>query len=688
MEWNDLPDSSLANELNAKKLAHPTNASFDPVAWVEAIAALADPSQRDVDLTFAAIHYGHQLGSLREYNIPLITQGFSRQHLVRLAAAYANQQYMTLTETARTQLKAVGRKTGVYDFERAQQQFVSNVAGQEMTADDHIVYLVDSLPHWLFHIWKVAEDAPIDEPEDAFQFAGRAMAIASIERSLRHLWLCTLWNGNAIEKTENKLIEGPRDRAVAERWFAWDLRQQMLLSREHRIDAASRIFAGGKLPPVKPAFGRTVIRVEWPQSEHRRFIVGNTSGVRPEQRGHVSERDMLEAQYTGAFLDEPLPRSPRGSFTCRELSTAWWVLQDLARVASNDLGKAWMPDDTAIGRFAITVERKDLAKVFSQCLSIDPERGGEIVDWLTCDPNDTGRLFAKSFWSEPLLPAPDSELRHILLAPLLTGAPLKRIEAWMERGGISDNQGVKGRGKPFEKYVRSEIATVLAANCLLTDTVVAEHGLKRKGESEEIDLLVRVGDAVLVGEVKCFVAPSEPTDKHNHLGNLSKATEQGKKKRAWAQTNREKIGIAVGVTDPARLAALTIIPVVVLNNGMGIGLERDGVPVVDLHYLRLLLSSGSYQSGARFERGVGVTSEIVKLYASQAELETNLMELLRTPPPLKRFDGALRWRQVPFPTSFGGDFFMELPALSVEPPPNLLRDMPFQQEFRKDRLIL
>lgn len=678
MQWNDLTVSPLAKQLKVKELAHPTNSNFDAAAWIKAAEAIPTPSQRDRDLMFAAIYYGRELGSLREHRIPSLTKGFTRQRAARLAAAYANQQFMTLSNKVLAQIRAERRKSGVFDLERAQQQFVRNVGGQEMTADDHVVYLVDSLPHWLFHIWTLGDDAQVDEPAEAIQFAAQAMAVASIEHSLRHLWLSALWNGDAIEMAGKTFIEGPRDRALAEMWFVWDLRQQMLLAYEHSVDAGSRILVGGKLPPVKPAIGRTVIRIEWPQSEHRRFILGNASGARPEQRGHVSERDMLEAQYTGLFLDEKLPRSPDGSFTCRELSAAWWVLKDLARVALDDLGKAWMPNDKAIGRFAITAERKDLANVFSRCLRISDEHAGTIVDWLTGDPSDTTRLFSKSFWAEPLLPEPGSERRHILLAPLLTGAPVKRIEAWMEKGGISDSQGVKGRGKPFEHFVRSRISEALDENPLLNDIAVAEHGLKRKGESEEIDLLVRVGNVVLVGEVKCFVAPSEPTEKYNHLENLSKATLQGERKRIWADANRETIGRTLGVTDAARLAELKIIAVVILNNGMGIGLERHGVPVVDLHYLRLLLSSGSYQSGARFERGVGVTSEFVKLYSSQAELEVAFAELLRTPPPLKRFENALRWRRVPFPTSDSRDFSIELPALLEEPTPNLLRDVPYR----------
>ncbi len=180
---------------------------------------------------------------------------------------------------------------------------------------------------------------------------------------------------------------------------------------------------------------------------------------------------------------------------------------------------------------------------------------------------------------------------------------------------------------------------------------------------------------MLVGEVKCFVAPSEPTDKHNHLVNLDKATGQAEIKRAWADTNRDRIAEALAV-DPARAAALRILPLVVLNHGFGIGLERHGVPVVDLHYLRILLGWGSYQGDTRFERHVGVLYDPVLLYRSHAELEAKIDVLLREPPPLKRFTDRTRWRRIPFDTSDGSRFLIELPTIAEDAAPNALRDMP------------
>lgn len=681
MEWSDLPASELKRQLDAKTLSHPTNAAYDQAAWRSAVSAINEPTERDLQLGAAAIHFGRELTSLRMSAIPKTVRGFSRRRLVRLLAAVANQQYLTLQAKLKKGMKQ--QKSGnLFDMERAQQLVVEGAGGQIASPDDLITYLVDSLPHWLFHIWQVADDAPSDEPKSVIDFAAYALSVFSIEHSLRHLWLEALWLGTRFREEGGALINEPWDRDLAGRWLVWQQRDLQNFMSEFHINAGSRIVAGGPLPPVVPAIERTVIRISRPPSGRRVFVTGRALGTKNEQRNHVTESNVLDRLYTGLFMDEALPKSPGGDLTCRELNRAWWILMDLARLVVDDLGSGLWQSDKDEERFSCKVARADIVRIFTECLRVTPDRAGFMVDWFTCNPADTNRIFAKSVWSEPLLPEPGTGDLFVVLAPLLSGSSVKRVEAWMERGGISDNGGLKGRGKPFERHVRAVVSDVLAANELLTDAFTAEDGLKRKGESEEIDLLVRVGDVLLVGEVKCFVAPSEPTDKRNHLKNLDKATAQAAAKRAWAEANRDAVARAIGI-DAAHAARLRVVPVVVLNHGFGMGLERYGVPIVDLHYFKILLGFGRYHAAARFERNAGVISETVTLYRSQSEFETKIEGLLRDPPSLQRFSKRLTWRRNPFLTSNKKPFLIELPAISDDRQPNILRDMPALKPKKK-----
>jgi hypothetical protein len=537
-----------------------------------------------------------------------------------------------------------------------------------MTGDDHATHLVDALPHWLHHILTLPDDGVRRAPEEPDQHAGRAIMISSIERALRDLWQEALWNGHQLVRDNGVTIHGPMDRPSAERWFIWELRHQALLSQEMFIDLGAHIIGGGRLPPVAPVLKRTITNVTRGRDGKRRFRIGPVSGKKPVDRLRVSEHDALERLYTGLFLDENLPKFG-AEITCRLLNQAWWLIADLVRLICEQACKPWFDDDRGVGRFAFPIGRDELQELLADALEISRHSADAIVEFLTIDTADNKELFGRGFWPSPLLPDLARGRLYLIAAPLLIGSPLRRVEAWLERGGLTDRAGIKGRGKPFETFVRSAVTHVLAQNPLLPDHAVVPHALKRKGSSEEIDLIVRVGRTLLIGEVKCFVFPSEPLERFNYLKNVESAVQQAKNKAAWVDQNRTHVAQLVGVTDESEAKALKIVPVIITNHGLCLGLEIEGVTVSDLHYLELLMGCGHYQGDTMFKREMGTVHQNVILYSSQADFEQRVAELFANPPPLNRYQGKIEWQRVPFMTSDNSAFALLLPALS-EPPMN------------------
>jgi hypothetical protein len=457
------------------------------------------------------------------------------------------------------------------------------------------------------------------------------------------------------------------DRPSAERWFIWELRHQALLSQEMFLDLGAHIVGGGRLPPVAPVLKRTITGVSR-RNGKRRFKIGPVSGRKPVDRLRVSEHDALERLYTGLFLDESLPKLG-ADITCRLLNKAWWLIADLVRLIGEQAGSPWFDDERGVGRFAFPIGRDELQELLADALEISCDRADAVVEFLTINTADSKELFGRGFWPSPLLPDKARGRLYLIAAPLLIGSPLRRVEAWLERGGLTDRAGIKGRGKPFETFVRNAVTEALAQNPLLPNHAVAPHALKRKGSSEEIDLIIRVGGTLLVGEVKCFVFPSEPLERFNYLKNIESAVQQAKNKAAWVDQNRTRVATLVGVTDGTEAEALKIAPLVVTNHGLCLGLEIEGVTVSDLHYLELLMGSGHYQGDTMFKRQMGTVHQNVILYSSQADFELRVAQLFADPPPLKRYKGKVEWQRVPFMTSDNSAFALLLPALS-EPPMN------------------
>lgn len=673
MEWQDLPLSPLWRLLKRGKLKHPTSTAFDGHDWQEALETLEKVSQRDRDLITSALWCGFQIMQLRAKGIPIVTSQGTRAELVELLSAFLNHQFLTVRHKSLTELRKRKKAGQPLDLDQAARMLVSGAGEQSWTPDDLITYLIDSLPHWLFHVWKKEEDGPAPAVSDPMRFAAVSGLICSIEHSLKDLWQEAVWSGTAMIYEGEAMIDIPRDRDLAAHWAVFDAREQNLMGFEQNLEAGAHIVTGGKLAPVTPVLSKTVIRLERQPSGSRKIVTGRALGTKRQQRGHVLEQDMLERLYTGLFLDEPLPLCFDGSVTCRELSRTWWLLKDLAELLAEEFKSKFSAEEALNERFAAPFRRTYLVDLLKVALGISGERAGWMLQWLTCDPTDAGSLFSRSVWNRPLIPDPSSDRLHLLLAPLLAASPVKRVESWMERGGISDSHGVKGRGKPFERHVRSELAEAISSNPLLTDAVVAEHGLKRKNNSEEIDLLLRIGQTIVVGEVKCFVAPSEPIERFNHLGNLAEATTQAKNKLLWAEANRGALVAALG-GGHLNPDDVKIVPLVVINSSFGSGLERSGVPIVDLHYLRLLLGHGSYQGDTRFEKGLGMVYQPVELYKSQPDLEQKLEQRLRNPPPLQRYYKDISWRRVPFRTLDNTPFYIEVVNLP-DNVPNVFADM-------------
>lgn len=664
MEWTDVPESPLFRMLVGKGLPHPTSRAFSDRPWLDAVKEIEAPSPRDYILAAGALEYGRELQTLRAFAGARAVEGLTTSAGIRLLAAMANQQYLTLVALGKVAYEASG---GEAHLESIAQAPIASVWDQELSGDDHSTNLVDSLPSWLFSILQIPPDVEASPPLQPQQFGTRAMVYSSLEHGLRNLWHDVLWSNYAISGKGPTRRHVPLDRALAVRWFAWHLRQQNLDSFETNLNMGAAIVARGALGEIDPVVARTVVRLGRGREGRRTFKVGPASRTSAVQRGHAAERDMLERLYTGLFLDEPLPKFGELELTTRELAKAWWVLADLGRLVSREVGDAVLKTDKLVGRAAIPLDVSDVVTVLSEALQIPAERARVIVDVFTAEPSRTDQLFGKGLWFTPLLPDVELGRCYLLLAPLLVGSSIRRVEYWLELGGISDTTGVKGRGKPFEAHVRDVLGQALSENELLPNTAVLSSGLKRRGSSEEIDLLARIGNTVLVGEVKCFTRPTEAMTQYNYLRRLSDATAQAARKQSWCEANRTDVAGRVGVTKPEQVAELRFKGLVVVNHSFGVGLERNNVPIVDLHFLRLLLGFSEYQGTSRFEAGVGMTFELVKLYKDEADFSARLDANLSDPPVMDRYLKVIGWRDLPFIRGDGGPFSIAIPVLSGAP---------------------
>ena len=159
----------------------------------------------------------------------------------------------------------------------------------------------------------------------------------------------------------------------------------------------------------------------------------------------------------------------------------------------------------AVSRTALSVRRADVVDVLERSLGCGEPTAENIVKFLSW------QLKAyKGLWGCPLVPVPGGDEVCLSRPALEGGNPIRRIEIWLQNGGLNDDLSSGARGDAYEAGLRAKCRDAILGNALLTDSRCAPHAIKKSREfGEQVDLLIQIGDIVLVCEVKCFLFPAD-----------------------------------------------------------------------------------------------------------------------------------------------------------------------------------
>lgn len=649
-------ESELFSRLTKNRsLPHPTARKFDRHAWVQAIDSIGAPTLRDFQLCTAAVHFGHEINSLRKTYESRLFEGLDERTAVCLSIAMANSNFLILMkmarESTRNELKKKEQPLSVGSL--ARQPILGPYPGSKSSSDSAIATIVDTIPHCLERALRLQSEF-VAQKDYALQGA-KLSAIMSIEHNLRNLWQSILWEGWVLTRKDGVLGINPAHKELATLWNIWQWRQEMIAIQGPLQRAIEERWAGESDVFRPPFQDPTVVGVGGHSKETRRLRFGSRSGRESGQHWHATEHEILEASYLASFIDAPLP-GLNNEMSCRDLQRAWCVLRDCAAVLATKCKKG-VSDFESIERFALLIKRDELERAISHCCKLSHENAKAAVAFFTCNLNNLGELFVKGLWACPLVPVDSGENVLIALAAISIGSTTRRIENWLDRGGLSDRLATARRGLRYEAWVREELAVRVARNGLLPNTRCGKESLNRRNEQDEqIDLLIKLGKTLIVGEVKCLLAPVEPMERFNYLAKLSDAGGQAVRKAVWVASQTEMIAEHFEIS-LEEVENVRVIPIVVVNQGAGFGLLAGGARVVDFHFLRLYLTDGKYHSGTAFNfAGKRGASQYQTLYETEREAEDNFEGVMAHPPTLDRFLRGAEWQTTRFPMSSGKDF--------------------------------
>ena len=638
----------------ARKLKSPTSVGYDADAWRVAFVSSQDKTEADAHLLMAACWFASQSQALRQVE-NLAVDALSGSLSVILAIAAINREFLTVAELSIDAI-AEAQANGAVAFDHLVSQLLpGGPAGQHCSAGDIIEAGVDAAESWLFDALTNSIDNT-SAPKDLAPLAVRAMQRYSIQHGINDLWNQALWEGWQFSQQGGDLVWSPADRTITTVIEASRIRQEANFLNIPWIDMSSWAVLA---PKGRKHLGLTRSVVEVVRSRGRRRIrVGAPSCRSGRPPLFVIERGGLEGSYLAPFIDRPFPKDTR--LTCSIVLRAWHVIHDLASALARPLPHPTSLSETEARSLALLVRRHELLDTLTRALNVDASIAATLIQFLSFKVKGKGDKGHRGLWAAPLVAVPGEDRLALAFPALAVSNPLRKAEAWLERGGVDDTLSSNARGSVYEAEFRKQVREALARNPLLTDARCAEHAIKKSAcFSEEIDLLVQLGPLLIVGEVKCWLFPADPNERYNYFKKLKGASQQARNKAELLRARPEVTARALGITEQ-RAKELRVVPLVITNQGFGFSLEVDGCRITEAAFLRTYFGSDEIVTGMMVDTRSGRHAlDKARLYASEAEAADAFEATMAKPFVLRRFVNRIRWRRFPFPTASGSPFFVE-----------------------------
>jgi hypothetical protein len=256
-------------------------------------------------------------------------------------------------------------------------------------------------------------------------------------------------------------------------------------------------------------------------------------------------------------------------------------------------------------------------------------------------------LDARDLWFRPLVNLGGDHL--IALAQPLMGLNLElAIDDWSSQGKLYKEKGIQ-----FEARLRKELVAI-AEFGRISNVRVHKTSIKRlktcKDACGDIDLLVNVGRAILVGEVKTLGFPARALGVYKNISEMRRACGQAARKAKAVADSIEEVLQITGFGSVTDRDNWKVLPFVVSNQAIGVGSSFDRIPIIDRQILDSYLGQGGYYPAARLgQRGAIIDKgQFHAYYDNDLEAEERIEDYLRNPAPIRRYEPFCEPRRVPF----------------------------------------
>ncbi|USI30228.1 hypothetical protein ACD631_20875 (plasmid) [Alteromonas macleodii] len=474
-----------------------------------------------------------------------------------------------------------------------------------------------------------------DEPIDVMTFIRGESTLSQLYSIYEHVWQCIFWSDYHVDELNNE----DKVFAVTQPSTAFEFAFENSANRKGRLGSQAlliastpkiqKIFLNDKFVKIRRKNKKFVAEVVPVRGAGEQYVNFNThwqSGRTNLQKYYP--QDWFTTNYGHGFcIDEALE-----------------VMRCLM-LMSNALLDNFPQDDSAYSinkllEFCPTVQAFSLRLALKQATDIDADKISKILDFITATSLPNSDL-----WCQPLVKI--SNNKYAILVSALASPAISRVaERWFVSFGID----LEKKGYIYENTVVALLNKQLSQNEFIDDfdDAVSKRVRLDTGE-EEIDLLARIDDLIIIGECKSIVTTDSEISKYRTAEILQHAGAQVSRKATFVERNIEQTFGQLGWKfDTSK--KYTFAKCIVNSSQIFVGHKFNDVPVVDERILKAYFESNKNRVFT-VPTDDGGLKDIAwyQLYTNLPELKDNLSTYLSFPPQLSEREESFEYSEVKLP---------------------------------------
>ncbi|WCE09022.1 hypothetical protein [Pseudomonas sp. JBR1] len=473
-------------------------------------------------------------------------------------------------------------------------------------------------------------------------------ALGIFYKIMENLWDECLWNNYAITESAKGVKFSPVRPADAN-WKGITLCRRSTVYHATHIHYHS-IFERERHLGSHAALGipRPIIAIEATDRSYTFKLAADDAISEQSRSVYVLIREALQP-YHLEYLQFQSPTLAGGTIT--DVIKCWTVLQSLVFLLQKGAHVLRNQRDYKQALTEITaprISKSALIETIGESLDISNEISQRLVSFFTYTPSVAHRHEENELWTQPLIALNDCEL-----LPLYTpseGAIQRNVDIWIRQLGAK----LEARGPSFEKHLRDVLSDSINFSPIKNHIALIPHALKfylpkeLKDEPlyEDIDIVLRIGNIVIIGEAKCYLQPVDPDEVFKHREKVIEAQIQLQRKIHYIKKYKEKFRkecVKRGLKLPSNFK---IQPLILLNGQIHCGIPYAGTPIVDIAILATFLR-GILRQNIVMTIAKGVESaDHYRLYSNISEAQERIGAYLLNPPQIQRYANALVEREV------------------------------------------